>query len=68
MPASLYPWGPISSLLATFSGILSPCGGKGNLHEALCLCHLNDSQFQFPKLHGVGERNVPKERDEQWMK
>lgn len=61
MLASLYPWGPISSLLATFSGTLS-------LHEALCLCHLNASQFQLPKLHGVGERKVPKGRDEQWIK
>lgn len=47
------------------SGILSPYGG---VHEALYLCHSNDSQSQFPKLHGLRKRNLLKERDEQWIK
>ena len=49
------------------SGILSPCRGRGSAHEA-DLCRLNGSQLQPPKLHGAGERKLPKGGDEKWIR
>ena len=59
----LYPWDIISFILASF---LCPCGGKGSPHEVIYAILMVLSQF--PKLHGVGERKLPKEKVEQWIK